>query len=376
MKRLTKALRFLGIHMIKGNAPSNSTRADTQPPVNTEKSATSRHIGDILWRGTDEELREALRQLPDGHCDLTDYMLRTSQVDKLLAAVQQVAVQRISFGVTEEPEKVLKAIPHSLVREWDFFGTSRLGRDNKSFPFPDAGEMACLATAVSQLHEHSSAKQVFINASALNDPAAKDQFPKCFEGRIKPVRLFSCKPALTTPSPQQDARASSSVATPPVQVNADKQSLSRQQYAELLVQLVSAIGAGKVTATQALIREKIANCSREQFELIQKNAQALAELDDRATMAAAEILKLSFPLALEPQGLSKEDFAKLVTDLPPYIRSGSSKGRNPLCSADDQLLPLSDTQKNTLRRLATNYRFDASELVQAAALATLDLLEK
>jgi hypothetical protein len=90
--------------MIKGNAPGNTTRADTQPPVNTEKSATSRHIGDILWRGTDEELREALRQLPDGHCDLTDYMLRTSQVDKLLAAVQQVAVHRISFGVIEEPK--------------------------------------------------------------------------------------------------------------------------------------------------------------------------------------------------------------------------------------------------------------------------------
>lgn len=358
--------------MIKSNAPF-PPQAFAQSQVKMEKTEASRHIGDILWTGTDEELREALRQLPDGHCDLTDYVLFTSQVDKLLAAVQQVAVQRISFGVTEEPEKVLKAIPHSLVREWDFFGTSRLGRDNKSFPFPDAGEMACLATAVSQLDEHSSAKLVFINASALNDPAVKELFPKCFEGRIKPVKLFSCKPALTTPSPQQDAKALPSVATPPVLVKADKQSLSRQQYAELLMQLVAAIGAGKVTATRALIREKLANCSREQFELIRQNAQILSALDDSA-MAAAEILKLSFPLALEPQGLSKEDFAKLVTALPRYICNGSTEG-NPLCSADDQLLPLSDSQKNTLRRLATNYQFDTSESVQAAALATLDLLK-
>jgi hypothetical protein len=371
--------------MIKDAASfsKNVANPDSRQTADCKGAATTRTVGDILWNGTDKELQEALKQLPDGHCDLTECMLKRTHVEKLVAALQHVEVHRISFGLVEEPEILLNAIPHSLVHEWNFFDTTRLGSNSTCFAFPNAGEVTCLATAISQLNEHSSTKLIYINAKELDD-AAQEQLPACFKVSSWLLRLADKAPSLTQPSP--------------VLLNADKTGLSEQQYAKVFFELTSAIGRGDVTAIRSLVKEKLPGCPREHFELFQQSARLLANLGTAARTAAQEILKLTFPVSAEPQeqltppGLvpsghpapldapkppqgNTVNLTDLLLTLPKYISNGSSRAPNPLCSADGQLLPLSASQKDALRGIAKNYLFDDTESVQALAHATLDLLE-
>lgn len=348
--------------------------SSSQQATGSTRAAAPRTTGDVLWKGSDKELLDALQQLPDGHCDLTNCLLMRKQVDKLIAAIQVVAVHRISFGIVEDIDILLNAIPHSKVSEWNFFATERLGSKDKAVVFPNAGEVATLATAISQLEEHSHTKLIYLNAHNL-DEAAREKLPSCFDATIKPVRLFDSSPQLTAPQPQPHSQVSPGAVTPSVPLDVVKTGLSGQQYGELLIQLVSAIGAGNLGATRALVKEQLAHCSREQFELCQRNARALA-LTKAGADAAQEILKLSFPVVAEPRAPSAAvDLPDLLVRLPKYISSGSSETPHPLRSDNGQLLPLSASQKDVLRNIAKNYLFDADESTKALAAATLDLLK-
>jgi len=71
-------------------------------------------------------------------------------VQKLANAIRQVKVQRITLDIVEAPEVLVQAIPHSLVREWDFLATTALGAKGSTV-FPDADEVKSLATAPNPL---------------------------------------------------------------------------------------------------------------------------------------------------------------------------------------------------------------------------------
>ena len=318
-------------------------------------------------------------------------------MQKLANAIRQVKVQRITLDIVEAPEVLVQAIPHSLVREWDFLATTALGAKGSTV-FPDADEVKSLATAIALLNEHSHTKQIFIDPMRLNE-AATNELPKCFIHKPHRVKLCSEPSPLTTPWPHQESQAVSSVATPPVLVNAGETSLSDQEYAKLLVYLVHTIGTGDVRAIQTMIRTELVHCSQKQFDFCRQTAEALAPFNTVSRAAAQEVLKLTFPISVEPQEQptppgpvpsehpspadahqpppgDSVDFPDLVVKLPKYISAGSSTAPNPLCSGNGQLVSLSTSQKNTLRRIALNYQFDPSESVKAVARATLDLLRE